>query len=165
MPNANPTIKANTVVSIDYTLRNDAGEVLDTSQGGERLLYLHGHQNIVSGLEKALSGKQAGDSLSVSVPPAEGYGELNPNAVITVPRSALPEDLDPKVGIMLAMENERGDVRPVIISEGAETTVTLDGNHELAGQTLHFEVTVHEVREANEEELAHGHVHGPGGAH
>lgn len=159
------TIKENSVVSIDYTLRNDAGEVIDTSVGGEPLYYLHGHQNIVPGLESALTGKQAGESLKISVPPAEGYGEIDPNAVIQVPKGDLPDDLDPKVGVMLAMETEEGDVIPLTISAVEEATVTLDGNHELAGQTLHFEVTVREVREATQDELAHGHVHGPGGAH
>lgn len=158
-------IEENAVVSLEYTLRDDAGEVVDASEAGEPLLYLHGHENIVPGLEKALTGKKVGDALKVSVPPAEGYGEVDDRRVVDAAREDLPDDLDPKVGMMLGMETEDGDMIPLTITAVEEQTVTLDGNHQLAGKTLHFEVTVREIRKATDDELSHGHVHGPDDTH
>lgn len=153
-------IEQDTVVTLDYTLRGDDGAVIDSSDG-DPLLYLHGHENIVPGLEKALTGKAVGDDLKVTVPAAEGYGERDDNRVIDAAREDLPEDLQPEVGMMLAMETEGGDVIPLTITAVEEQTVTLDGNHQLAGQTLHFEVSVRDIRGATAEELAHGHPHDP----
>lgn len=158
-------IKANQVVAIDYTLKNADGEVIDTSDGAEPLHYLHGHENIVPGLERALTGRQVGDAFSVVVPPADGYGEVDPDQMVKVKRTELPDDLEPEVGVRLAMETENGEVIPLTISQVDDATVTLDRNHQLAGQTLYFEITVRAVRDATDEELVHGHVHGPGGAH
>jgi FKBP-type peptidyl-prolyl cis-trans isomerase SlyD len=159
------TIKANSVVSIDYTLRGDDGNVIDSSDGAEPLFYLHGHGNIVPGLEAALTGKASGDSLDVVVQPQDGYGARDPERVIDVPRDRMPEDLTPEVGQVIGMQTPGGHTIPLTIVSVAEETVKLDANHALAGETLHFSVTVREVRSATEEELAHGHVHGPGGAH
>lgn len=159
------TIKTDAVVSIDYTLKNDAGEVIDSSQGAEPLQYLHGHGNIVPGLEQALAGKVTGDEVKVSVPPERGYGARDPQRVFDVDRSRLPGDLDPKVGTMLAMQTPEGHQVPLTITQVGAETVTVDANHQLAGETLHFEVAVRDVRDATAEELAHGHAHGPGGAH
>jgi FKBP-type peptidyl-prolyl cis-trans isomerase SlyD len=153
------TIKANSVVSIDYTLKNDDGQVIDSSSGGDPLKYLHGHSNIVPGLESALAGKAAGESVKVSVPPAEGYGEHDPERVFDVARDRLPEDLDPQVGTMLGMQTPEGHTLPLTITKVTTESVTVDANHQLAGQTLHFEVEVREVRDATAEEVSHGHVH------
>jgi len=157
-------IAADTVASIEYTLRDDAGEVLDKS-GAEPLAYLHGHDNIVPGLESALEGKEAGASLTAEVAPDEGYGPRHEGRVMKVPREQLPSQLDPKVGMVLQAQADNGQVVPVWITEVADEAITVDGNHPLAGKALHFEVTVKEVRAATEEELEHGHVHGPGGHH
>ena len=159
------TIKADAVVSIDYTLKNDAGEVIDSSEGGEPLEYLHGHGNIVPGLEDALVGKVTGDEVTVSIPPERGYGQHDPERVFDVDRSRLPDDLEPEVGTMLAMQTPEGHNVPLTITKVSAQTVTLDANHQLAGETLHFEGAVRSVREATAQELSHGHVHGPGDSH
>lgn len=159
------TIKANSVVALDYTLRDDAGEVLDTSEGAEPLHYLHGHGNIVPGLEQALTGRKSGESLDVVVPPAEGYGERDPEGVLDVPRDRIPGEIDLKAGVVLGMQSPDGHTMPVTVVAVSEEVVKLDANHELAGKTLHFSVTVRDIREATGEELSHGHVHGPGGHH
>ncbi len=157
-------IAQDSVALIDYTLTNDAGDVIDSSQGGEPLAYLHGHRNIIPGLENALAGKVVGDSLKVSVAPAEGYGELNPALLETVPRNLFQGVDTIEVGMQFQAQTAQGmQVITVKAVDGDE--VTVDGNHPLAGQTLHFDVTVTEVRAASAEELEHGHVHGVGGHH
>jgi FKBP-type peptidyl-prolyl cis-trans isomerase SlyD len=158
-------IAKNTVVSIDYTLKDDAGEVVDSSSGGDPLTYLHGHAQIVDGLEQALEGKGVGDNVVVSVAAKDGYGERNAAKVMTIERSRLPQDMEPEVGMQLAAEGPRGEVVPLWITAVAANEVTLDGNHPMAGKTLHFTVDVRSVRQASSEEMQHGHVHGPGGHH
>jgi FKBP-type peptidyl-prolyl cis-trans isomerase SlyD len=156
-------IGADKAVTIHYTLRDDGGEVLDSSDGRDPLTYLLGTGNIVPGLEKALDGKQAGDEVKVKVTPAEGYGERDEANVRNVPRRRLPEGkIEP--GMRLRLQTEHG---PMIVAVTAVEGdyVTIDGNHALAGMTLHFEVKVVEVRDATAEERTHGHVHGPGGHH
>lgn len=155
-------IAENTVVSFDYTLQNDAGETLDSSDGREPLAYLHGHGNIVPGLEKAMTGKAVGDSFKATVSPEEGYGNRHAALEQEVPRSAFEgiDHIEP--GMMFQAETPNGPA-PVTVTAVAEDTVTVDGNHALAGQTLHFDVTVREIREASAEEIEHGHVHGPNG--
>lgn len=157
-------IAENCVVSIHYELTNDAGEVLDASTEGEPLTYLHGAHNIIPGLENQLAGKQAGDQLKVTVQPQDGYGEHSPNLVQEVPRSAFPEPDELEVGMRFNAQSENG-VMSVVISQVGADTVTVDANHPLAGQVLHFAVTIDDVRTASAEELAHGHVHGPHGHH
>lgn len=152
------------VAQFHYTLTNDQGEVLDSSTGHEPLSYLHGKGNIVPGLEKALAGKQAGDKLKVSVPPAEAYGPLQPELVQVVPRTAFQGIDDIKPGMRFQAETDHGPVM-VRVTQVSEDSVTVDGNHELAGQTLHFEIEVTSVRDASVEEVLHGHVHGEGGHH
>jgi len=152
------------VAQFHYTLTNDQGEVLDSSVGHEPLTYLHGKGNIVPGLEKALAGKQAGDKLKVAVPPAEGYGLQLPELIQAVPRDAFQGVAEIQVGMRFQAETGHGPVM-VRVTQVTADTVTVDGNHELAGQTLHFEVEVVEVRDASVEEVLHGHVHGPGGHH
>ncbi len=154
----------NTVVLIHYTLTNDDGETLDTSSGREPLAYLHGGGNIIPGLERALTGKKTGDTLTVSIVPAEAYGLRDDTLLEVVPRTEFGGTEDLEVGMQFQVQTPAG-VRIVTITGLEGDEVTLDGNHPLAGETLHFAVEVTEVRAASEEELAHGHVHGAGGHH
>ena len=157
-------IADNTVASFHYTLTNDAGEVLDSSRGRDPLSYLHGAGNIVPGLEEAMAGKRAGDAFQVDVAPADGYGEHHAGLVQDVPRAAFQgvDEIEP--GMSFQATTPQG-VHSVTVTKVTSDTITVDGNHPLAGQTLHFDVEVTEVRAASAEELAHGHVHGPGGHH
>lgn len=157
-------IAKNAVVNIHYTLKNDAGKVLDSSAGGDALVYMHGNGNLIPGLEKALEGKSAGDKLNVSIMPAEGYGKRDENLVQSVPRSAFKGIDNLAVGMQFQADSNYGP-RTVVVTAIQGDSVTVDGNHPLADQTLNFEVEVTDVRTATAEELAHGHVHGPGGHH
>ena len=152
------------VASFHYTLTDDAGTVIDSSEGREPLAYLHGAGNIVPGLEKAMTGRAAGDQFKVTVAPEEGYGVRNEQLIQTVPREAFQgvDKIEP--GMRFQAQTQNGPVN-VEVTEVADATVTIDGNHPLAGKALHFDVTVADVREASEEEMSHGHVHGVGGAH
>lgn len=154
----------NTVVLIHYTLTNDDGETLDTSSGREPLAYLHGGGNIIPGLERALTGKKTGDKLTVTIVPAEAYGLRDDTLIQVVPRSDFGDTQDLEPGMQFQVQTPAG-VRVVTITGLESDEVTLDGNHPLAGETLHFAVEVTAVRAASEEELAHGHVHGAGGHH
>lgn len=145
------------VATIHYTLTNDDGQVIDKSGPEAPLSYLHGAGNIVAGLEKALSGKQVGDSLKADVAPEQGYGPRHDGLVQQVPRSAFPDDKAVKPGMQFEARTERGPL-VVTVTEVGDEKVTIDGNHPLAGQTLHFDVEVAEVREATEEESNQGHV-------
>ena len=154
----------NAVVLIHYTLTSDAGETLDSSAGREPLAYLQGFGNIIPGLEQALLGKKAGDKLKVSIPPAEAYGVRNDELVEVVPRSAFGGAPDLEVGMQFQARTPEG-MKVVTIVDVSGDEITLDGNHPLAGETLHFDVEVVTVRAATAEELEHGHVHGDGGHH
>ena len=158
------TISQDQIVSIHYTLRDDAGELIDRSAEGEPLSYLHGHGNLIPGLERALTGREAGDRLQVKIAPTDGYGEYNQGLVQQVPRRALKGIDDLQVGMRLQAQTPQGP-RAVTVTQLSGDLVTLDGNHPLAGKSLNFEVEVAAVRPATEEELAHGHVHGAGGHH
>lgn len=152
------------VAYFHYTLTNAAGEVIDSSEGRDPLPYLHGKGNIVPGLEKQLVGKKVGDKLNVVVSPEEGYGAHNPSLIQKVPKAAFQgvDNLEP--GMQFQAESNMGPVSVVVTAvEGDE--VTVDGNHPLAGETLHFAVEITQVREASVEEALHGHVHGAGGHH
>lgn len=157
-------ISQNAVVSIHYTLTDDDGKTIDSSDGGEPLAYLHGNGQLIPGLERELEGKSAGDKLSVKIAPADGYGEYEKDMVQQVPRRALKGVGDLRVGLQLQAQSEHGTT-VVRVTNIVGDMVTLDGNHPLAGQNLNFEVEIAEVREATEEELDHGHVHGPDGHH
>jgi FKBP-type peptidyl-prolyl cis-trans isomerase SlyD len=158
------TIAQDQVVSIRYTLKNDAGDVLDSSPHAEPLVYLHGHGNLIPGLERELTGKKPCDKLQVKIVPAEGYGEYDKALVQRVPRRALKGVPDVRVGMRLQAQTEQG-ARAVTVTQLTGDLVTLDGNHPLAGQNLNFEVEVGAVRAATPEELAHGHAHSPGDHH
>jgi FKBP-type peptidyl-prolyl cis-trans isomerase SlyD len=154
-------INQDSVVQIHYTLRDADGDVLDRSDG-EPLAYLHGRGNLIPGLEKALEGKTQGDKLRVSVPPEEAYGQRDDSLVQAVPKTAFQGLGDVKPGMRFQAETQYGP-RVIVVTQVGDETVTVDGNHPLAGQTLDFEVEVAEVREASAEELEHGHAHGAGG--
>ena len=158
-------IGENSVVSLEYTLRSDGGEIIDSSVGDDPLAYLHGQGQIVPGLERELGGKKKGDELKVAVSAKDGYGERDARKIMKVPRKDLPKALKPEVGMQLSAESPSGDVIPVWVTEVGPDSVTLDGNHPLAGQNLNFEIKIVDVRAATAEELQHGHVHGPGGHH
>ena len=151
------------VVSIHYTLKDDDGRVLDSSAGGEPIDYLHGAGNIVPGLESELAGKGIGTRCQVRVAPGEGYGEHDPEMIHRFPKSAFPDGIEFEPGMQFGAETEDGEVRPVWVREVGDEEVTVDFNHPLAGETLHFDVTIAAVREATTEEIDHGHPHGPGG--
>ncbi len=157
-------ITADRVVTIHYTLKNDGGEVLDSSSGGEPLAYIQGHGNLVAGLEKALEGKSAGATLAVVVDPAVGYGVRDEALIQRVPKRSLQGAGEVKKGMQFQARTDDG-MRLFTVTGLVGDMVTLDGNHPLADQTLHFDIEVIEVREATSEELEHGHVHGAGGHH
>ncbi len=158
------SITQDQVVSLHYTLKDDAGEIIDSSPDGEPLVYLHGHGNLVPGLERELAGKRAGDKLQVTVSAADGYGEYDQALVQRVPRRTLKGLANLRVGLRLQAQTGQG-ARAVTVTRIAGDMVTLDGNHPLAGKNLHFQVEVAEVRAASDAELSHGHVHGRGGHH
>jgi FKBP-type peptidyl-prolyl cis-trans isomerase SlyD len=145
------------VATIHYTLTDDDGQVIDKSPQQKPLSYLHGAGKIVPGLEKALSGKQAGDSVKAEVPPEQGYGPRHDAMVQEVPRSAFPDIDAVKPGMQFEARTERGPLLVTVTDIGAEQ-VTVDGNHPLAGKTLHFAVEVADVREATEQESNQGQV-------
>jgi FKBP-type peptidyl-prolyl cis-trans isomerase SlyD len=153
-------IEDNCVVSIHYRLTNDSGELLDASAEGAPLAYLHGAEGIIPKLERELSGKAPGDAFKVKILAAEGYGERRDDLVQDVPRQAFPESAEISPGMVFSAQSEDGQSsQNFTVVSVAETTVKVDGNHPLAGVTLHFEGTIHSVRPATDEEKAHGHPH------
>ncbi|MCC5842335.1 MAG: peptidylprolyl isomerase [Opitutales bacterium] len=149
------------VVSMDYRLTGGDGKVLDESAEGQPLVYLHGHGNIIPGLESALDGRSSGESLNVRVAPADAYGELDPRLVQEVERSMFPAGAPLEVGMRFHAGTPQGP-RVVRITAIGDKTVKVDANHELAGETLDFAVTIRDVRAATADEIAHGHVHAGG---
>jgi FKBP-type peptidyl-prolyl cis-trans isomerase SlyD len=157
-------IEKNRVVTLNYTLRDDQGTVIDSSSGRGPLAYLHGKGNIIPGLEDALAGKAEGDTLDVTVAPERGYGPRDERLVQIVPRAKFGEVEGLAVGMQVRVHGQQG-ARIVTVVRVDRDFVTVDGNHPLAGRTLHFSVEVTGVRKATHEEVTHGHVHGPGGHH
>lgn len=149
------------VAAIHYTLRDNTGKVLDSSEGRDPLYYLHGFGNLIPGMEAGLEGKIVGDKFSVVINPEDGYGVRNDEAIQQVPISAFGGN-DVRVGMQFRAGNEQHQYI-VTVTAIENDMVTVDGNHPLAGVELHFDVEVMEVREASAEEIAHGHVHGPHG--
>jgi FKBP-type peptidyl-prolyl cis-trans isomerase SlyD len=155
-------IAQDSVVSFHYTLKDEAGSVIDRSDG-EPMAYLHGHGQIVPGLERELTGKIAGDKLQVRVSPAEGYGEYSAALVQQIPRDAFGRIAGLHPGMELQTRSRAGHSATVTVKEIGPESVTVDGNHALSGKTLFFDIEIAHVRSASEEELSHQHVHGPGG--
>ncbi|MBY5993453.1 peptidylprolyl isomerase [Ferrimonas balearica] len=155
-------IDANTVVTLHYRLKDSQGQLVEESFGAEPMQYLHGANNLIPGLESELAGKQAGDALSATVAPEAAYGEYVEALKQEVPLAAFQGVDDIAPGMRFMAETDQGP-RPVVVTEVKDDVVVVDGNHPMAGQTLHFDVEVVEVREATAEELAHGHVHAAGG--
>ncbi|EQC47904.1 peptidylprolyl isomerase [Bacteriovorax sp. Seq25_V] len=152
------TISDNKIIEIHFTLTDDNGETLDSSTGEGPLAYLHGAENIVPGLEKVLLGKKVGDKFNASIPPEEAYGILQEDLLQTLPKSEFGDDADKiQVGDEFEVETEDGQIVIVTAVEVNDDHVLVDGNHPLAGETLHFDIEVISVREASEEELEHGH--------
>ncbi|WP_205519726.1 FKBP-type peptidyl-prolyl cis-trans isomerase [Pyxidicoccus caerfyrddinensis] len=154
-------ITKDSVVSIDFRLHLGDGKAVDESEPGEPLVYLQGHEEIVPGLEKVLEGKTKGDTLQVTVTPDEGYGDYDPDGLEEVPRTEFPDGLGLVAGGVLSATDPDGDEVDFFIKEVKGDTILVDFNHPLAGKTLHFDVTVRDVRTATAEELEHGHAHGP----
>ena len=153
-------ISKNKVAAIHYTLRDNEGQIIDSSEGREPLHYLHGAGNLIVGMEEGLEGKVKGDKLNLKIAPEKGYGEKDESLVQQVPRSAFGGQ-EVKPGMRFST-NQGGVV--TVTKVGLEN-VTVDANHPLAGVELNFAVEVVDVRNASPEEISHGHVHGPGGHH
>lgn len=159
------TIKQNSVVTMHYHLKGADGEELDSSTDQEPLVYLHGANNIIVGLEEQLEGKQVGDKIEAQVSPEKGYGLPVEALIQQVPSSAFGDEIKAvEVGMRFQAETEQGPV-PVVVTAVDNEVVTVDGNHPLAGRELFFSCSIEEIREASAEEIEHGHVHGPGGHH
>jgi FKBP-type peptidyl-prolyl cis-trans isomerase SlyD len=154
----------NMAVSIHYTLTNDDGEVLDSSIGDEALVYLHGKGNIISGLEKALHGKVAGDKFNVRIAPEDAYGELMEEMIQVISRDMFEGIDNIEVGMQFHADVSSGSGVVTVVNI-EDDDITIDGNHPLAGHALTFDVEVIDVRAATEEEAAHGHIHGAGCHH
>ena len=156
------TIADDSVVSFHYTLRDDAGSINESSEGGSPVVYLHGRNAIVPGLERELTGKKSGDKFTATVTPEEGYGLRNESAVQRVPLKHLATR-GPIVAGQMVVVNTRDGGRQARVVKVGHFNVDLDLNHPLAGRTLEFDIEIVDVRAATEDELAHGHAHGPDG--
>lgn len=157
-------IEKNSIATLHYTLKDDAGEILDVADENNPFLYMHGVGGMIPGLEQALEAGKAGDNIVVSIEPAAAYGERNPSLTQDVPRDMFGNipDEDMVVGAQFQAQTDQGvEIITVAAIEG--DTIKIDGNHPMAGETLHFNVDIIDVREATEEEISHGHPHGPGG--
>jgi FKBP-type peptidyl-prolyl cis-trans isomerase SlyD len=152
-------IENNRVVSFEYTLTNSDGEFLESSEGSQPMEYLHGTGSIIPGLERALEGRVVGDTFKVSIPAADAYGEHEDELVDEIDRADFPEGTEIEVGMQFEAEVDEG-VAVVTITDIDGDRITIDGNHELAGEDLTFDVKILSIREATAEELEHGHSHG-----
>jgi len=154
------TVQNNAVVTMAYALFDADKNEIEANE----FAYLHGHNNIIPGLESALHGLTAGDKKNVTVAPENGYGEFQEELVERVDRSAFPEDQDIEIGMQFQTDTPEG-MRIFTVVEINGDEIVLDGNHPMAGQTLIFDVEIKDIRKATEEEMAHGHVHGAHGHH
>lgn len=152
-------IGKDTVVLMDYTLKDKDGATIDTSEGKDPLAFIFGIGAIIPGLEKELDGKKAGDNVQVTVAPEDGYGVYDEQLIVDVPKDRFEGAGEIAAGMQVQAQREDGGVQIMTVSSVADESVKLDGNHPLAGMTLFFDVDVREVREATKEELEHGHVH------
>lgn len=155
-------ITQNSVVSLDYTLTNDAGDILDKSENGQ-FVYLHGTNNIIPGLEKALDGKSLNDEFKATIEADDAYGHKDDSKRQVVGREMFEADSPIEEGTQFHAQSPEGEMLMITIAEVNGDEITIDGNHPLAGERLHFDVKVSAIREASEEEISHGHVHGEGG--
>lgn len=155
------TISENSVVTLHYTVSNQEGVEIDSSLGTEPLVILHGHGQLIKGLEDALTGKTAGDKFEATVPAGEAYGERHDELVQSVPKNMF-EGMEVEVGLQFRATTDHGE-QSVIVIDVDDDNVIVDGNHPLAGLDLSFTVEILSIREATAEEIAHGHVHGEGG--
>lgn len=151
-------IKKDSVVTLSYTLKNNEGMELDRAGSDEPLVYLHGNGQIISGLESQLDGLGAGDKKEITVPPEEGYGNVNPSLILEIDRQHFPKDVDIKPGMQFSADMGEKQQIFTVLNVGEEQ-VKIDANHPLAGETLHFSVEILNVRDATREELEHGHAH------
>ena len=152
------------VVLLNYEVVDDQGQLIDRSEEGDPLAYIHGTGQLIPGLETALEGRGQGDKIEVDVPPDQGYGERNDDGVQTVSRDQFDDGVEIEVGMQFEAKDDEGE-QIVTVVKLEDEAVTVDGNHPLAGEILNFNVNVVDVRDATPEELEHGHVHGPGGHH
>jgi len=150
------------VVSLNYTVKDTEGQVVDSSEGAAPMVYLHGQGNIIPGLEAALVGKAPGEEFDVTVEPADAYGEYNEEILQVVPRTVFEGIESIEAGMVFTAQDQNGPVQLTVAKVDGDD-ITVDPNHPLSGKTLHFSGSVIEVREATEEELTHGHVHGEDG--
>jgi len=158
-------IEKNKVVSMHYTGTLEDGSVFDSSEGREPLEFIYGVGMIIPGLEESLNGLAVGDKKKIeNISPEKAYGEIQEEARQEVPKDQMPQDMEVEVGMQLAAQGPQGPI-PVVVAEVKEDSVVVDFNHPLAGKTLTFDVEIVEVRDATQEELDHGHVHGPNGEH
>ena len=157
-------IDKDSVVRFHYTLKDDSGEVLDSADESSPMTYLHGHGSLMPELENALAGKTTGDQVEVKLSAAEAFGEREENAEQRVPLKHLGGARAWKPGMTAVVHTQQGQ-RQVTVLKVGHTMATVDTNHPLAGKALNFNVEIVEVRPASEEELSHGHAHGPGGHH
>jgi len=152
------------VVTLHYTLTDNDGKVIDKSEDSS-FAYLHGASNIIPGLEDALTGKSAGEEMSVSVSPEQAYGVRDESMMQQVPKNMFEDSSQIAVGTQFHAQGPNGEMLVVTVMEVKEEHVVVDGNHPLAGVELNFDVKIIEVRDASEEEVEHGHIHGPEGHH
>lgn len=152
------------VMSFHYTLKDAKGEVLESSFGDEPLQFLEGVGQIIPGLESAILGLQKGDKKAVAVKAGEAYGEYEKDLIVQVPREQIPKP-DVAVGDRFHADSGHGQTQVVVVTAVDDKNITVDGNHPLAGQDLHFDVEIVDVRSATKEELEHGHAHGGDGHH
>jgi FKBP-type peptidyl-prolyl cis-trans isomerase SlyD len=159
------SIKKDAVVEMHYTLKNDAGEVVDSSKGQDPMPFIQGRGNIIPGLEKALEGMKVGDTCDVSVKPEDGYGVHHAEGIQEIPKEALQGIENLEIGMELQSQDEQGNSFIVRVEEIKDDVVIINANHPLSGQTLHFNVSIESVREATADELEHGHVHSASCSH
>lgn len=153
----------NKAISFNYTLKDDKGNILDTTKGSSPFSFLSGNRQILPKLEDALNGMLLGSKKNVKIDAADAYGEYNEEAIQKVERTNFPKDVDLQPGMQFVTNSPDGHQMPFVISEIKENVVTIDFNHPLAGKNLEFDVELLDVRDATAEEIAHGHIHGQGG--
>ena len=151
-------VSSNKVVTIDYKLKNDEGTLIYSSENRDPLSYIQGARRIIPGLENALVGKEEGESFSVTIEPDEAYGEYDSSLVFSVPKNKFQKTDNIKEGMRVQVQMQDGKKRAVTIKDIGEQKVSLDANHPLAGDTLHFDIKVKGVREATSEELEQGKI-------